>query len=199
MICWLDGRTDECFTALLRRSSGQQAEEKQGWHSGEALEAMIDALLKKKTGLDKTTFAQLREYQRRARLTERKLVVTATCLATQELVWFSSEATPNVSVAKAVRASSALPLFYQPVILPLNMTRTGLGALKFSGERMAHFAFMHANFLCTKVGSCAGLPENHSGNHDLVDGGIMANLPWDAFDDHKVTLHRLRIPSPTPL
>jgi len=46
----------------------------------------------------------------------KSLTVTATCVTTQLLTWFSHTTTPDMPVALAVRASSSIPFFYQPVV-----------------------------------------------------------------------------------
>ena len=149
--------------------------------SGETLAATINGLLKQKTGRPNTTFAELREYQEREKTDGRQkrlrsLVVPAMCLRTQELVWFSYETTPSVSVAAAVRASSALPYIYDAVKMQFNATPAGKAVERACNE------------------------ENSAREHHLCDAGPMANLPWDAFDAHKVTPHRPQNPSfnPTP-
>ncbi len=138
----------------------------------------IDELLWKKTGINDTTFAQLKAYQEREKLKERRLVVTATCLATQELVWFSYETTPDVAVARAVQASSALPLFFKPVKLEFSKTRAGAAF-----ERMC----------VDKVDKDKA--DTSPRMHHLWDGGLLANLPWAAFDNDTVTPHRPQNPS----
>jgi predicted acylesterase/phospholipase RssA len=145
-------------------------------YSGEKLYQTIDKLLRNKTGINNTTFAQLKAYQEREKLKERKLVVTATCLATQELVWFSYETTPDVAVATAVQASSALPLFFEPVKLEFSKTRAG------------------AAFERTCVDKAKVVDKDKADTsprmHHLWDGGLLANLPWAAFDNDTVTPHR---------
>eukprot|EP00930_Biecheleria_cincta_P101350 TRINITY_DN92989_c0_g1_i1.p1 TRINITY_DN92989_c0_g1~~TRINITY_DN92989_c0_g1_i1.p1 ORF type:complete len:582 (-),score=72.59 TRINITY_DN92989_c0_g1_i1:44-1789(-) len=83
-----------------------------GYYKGEALEATIDALISKKTKLTNTTFAQLRALQLTGSC--KGLTLPALNVNTGKLTWFSAQATPDVPVARAVRASSAIPLFYQP-------------------------------------------------------------------------------------
>jgi predicted acylesterase/phospholipase RssA len=141
--------------------------------SGENLRGTINRLLQNKTREPNTTFAQLKAYQEREKLKERRLVVTATCLATQELVWFSYETTPDVEVATAVQASSALPLFFKPVKLELSKTRAGAAF-----ERM-----------CIDKAKVVDKDkaETSPRMHHLWDGGVLANLPWAAFDNDTVT------------
>mmetsp|Transcript_8441 Transcript_8441/g.29661 ORF Transcript_8441/g.29661 Transcript_8441/m.29661 type:complete len:253 (+) Transcript_8441:822-1580(+) len=77
------------------------------------------------------TFSQLTE------LTGRRLRVSVTDVHAGRHAWLDEQSTPDLSVAEAVRASSAVPFIYPPVLLD--------GRL-------------------------------------FVDGGLLRNLPFDAFD-----------------
>ncbi|GMH84026.1 hypothetical protein TL16_g09791 [Triparma laevis f. inornata] len=81
-----------------------------GWFKGEVLEAEIDRLIGKKTGVKGMTFAGLLKYNRK------RLRVTATCVTTQRLLWLDADSYPDMKISKAVHASSAIPFFYQPVL-----------------------------------------------------------------------------------
>lgn len=83
--------------------------EKFGWFRGEVLEQKVSHLITKKTGLKNTTFAQLYA------ATKKHLRITATCVTTHRLVYLDHVSHPEMPVAVAVHASSAIPFFYQPV------------------------------------------------------------------------------------
>ena len=104
-----------------------------GWFKGRALERRIDELLQAKTNATNTTFAELLAQ------TGKRLRLSATGVSTASLQWLDAESTPDVPIATAVHASSAIPFFYTPVEID------GIGL--------------------------------------IVDGGVLRNLPFDAFDD----------------
>eukprot|EP01065_Artemidia_motanka_P000777 TRINITY_DN10369_c0_g1_i1.p1 TRINITY_DN10369_c0_g1~~TRINITY_DN10369_c0_g1_i1.p1 ORF type:complete len:416 (+),score=107.98 TRINITY_DN10369_c0_g1_i1:336-1583(+) len=80
-----------------------------GLFQGEALERAFDRLVQAKTGTANTTFSQLRQ------LTGRELRVTGTCVTTGRLEWFDADSAPDMPVSKAIRISSGIPFFFEPV------------------------------------------------------------------------------------
>lgn len=80
-----------------------------GFFKGDALEARIDELLSARARVRNVTFAQLYA------LTRIRLRIPATCVTNASLVWFDHTSAPTLPVARAVRASSAVPFFYAPV------------------------------------------------------------------------------------
>lgn len=52
-----------------------------------------------------------------AKTTGKDLVVSASCVETGQAAFFSVNATPNVEVLKAIRASMSVPLVFRPVII----------------------------------------------------------------------------------
>ena len=80
-----------------------------GWHTSEGLGAVIDELIFKKTGLARATFQDL--YDK----TGKSLKLTGTSVTTGQLKWFSAATTPRMRVSLAVRASSSIPFFFEPI------------------------------------------------------------------------------------
>jgi len=84
-----------------------------GWYPGDRLEEHFDWLISLKTGLTGTTFKQLYDHGCKQGRCKR-LRMPALCVNTGEVVYFDAEATPDIKVATAVRASSSIPFFFQP-------------------------------------------------------------------------------------
>lgn len=118
-----------------------------GMFRGVKMQELIESLLIGATGEAGLTFGRLRELRPGV-----SLRLTATSITHQRVHYFDADATPDVPIALAVRASSAVPLLYAPV--------------EIDGEL-------------------------------FVDGGLLKNLPYDAFDlDGHPTL-ALSIRTPT--
>lgn len=129
------------FNSLADTNSGVLGiTSKFGYYKGDALENMIDTLIKKKTGIEGTTFAQLREYSC-AKGSCKELRLPALNVNTGRLTWFNAQTTPGVSVAKAVRASSAIPLFYQPASIKMPDGETYLFVDGGTLRNLPHDAF----------------------------------------------------------
>ena len=118
-----------------------------GLFKGQRLEEHIEALLFQATGVAHVTFRQLRELR-----PDVALRLTATSITHQRVTYFDVDATPDLAVARAVRASSAVPLLLAPV--------------EIDGEL-------------------------------FVDGGLLKNLPYDAFDLEGHPTLALSIRTPT--
>jgi predicted acylesterase/phospholipase RssA len=118
-----------------------------GLFKGQRLEEHIEALLFQATGVEHVTFRQLRELR-----PDVALRLTATSITHQRVTYFDVDATPDLAVARAVRASSAVPLLFAPV--------------EIDGEL-------------------------------FVDGGLLKNLPYDAFDLEGHPTLALSIRTPT--
>jgi hypothetical protein len=106
-----------------------------GWFKGDEIELRMRQLLSKTVGPN-ITFGDL-EKRKKTRLR-----LSATDITAGRHAWLDAETAANVSVASAVRASSAIPFVYPPVVL---------------GGRL------------------------------FVDGGLLRNIPWDAFGTWGVT------------
>jgi NTE family protein len=82
-----------------------------GWYHGEQMEKWLDGLLKAKTGNAHMTFRELHEKG------YKDLYITGTCLNKQRLVVFSYETYPHMKVRDAVRVSTSIPLYFEPLFL----------------------------------------------------------------------------------
>ena len=69
----------------------------------------MNDILNKKFNITRITFKELFDK------TGIHLKLTGTCLTDRTLVWFDHEKTPFMEVAKAVRISSCIPLYFAPV------------------------------------------------------------------------------------
>ncbi|MFY7708938.1 MAG: patatin-like phospholipase family protein [Flavobacteriales bacterium] len=87
-----------------------------GYYKGNAFLNWMEELIKNKTGNANITFEELYALaQKDSRYKE--LVVTAMCLNKQEPFYFSSHTYPKMSIADAIRASMAIPYYFEPVII----------------------------------------------------------------------------------
>lgn len=87
-----------------------------GYYKGNVFLHWMEELIEKKTGNADITFEQLYALaQQDSRYKE--LVVTAMCLNKQEPFYFSSYTYPKMRIADAIRASMAIPYYFEPVII----------------------------------------------------------------------------------
>lgn len=82
-----------------------------GWYHGEKIEKWLEDLIEAKTGNAAITFRELHEQG------YKDLYITGTCLNKQRLVVFSHETYPAMKVRDAVRVSSSIPLYFEPLFL----------------------------------------------------------------------------------
>ncbi len=87
-----------------------------GIYKGKAFENWLQKKLKQKAGNSSLSFGQLHELHLQNNL-YKDLYCTGTNLSKQRLEIFSWETTPNMSIAKAVRISSGVPLYFEPIVL----------------------------------------------------------------------------------
>jgi len=81
-----------------------------GIDDGKKLEIFLETLIQEKN-LDKSmTLKDLYD------LTKHKLYITTTCLNDKEVYYLSVDTHPNLSIIKALRMSSAIPIYFCPVI-----------------------------------------------------------------------------------
>lgn len=80
-----------------------------GYYKGDFMEVYMNAILDKKFNIPRITFKELFDK------TKIHLKLTGTCLTDRTLAWFDHEKTPFMEVAKAVRISSCIPLYFAPV------------------------------------------------------------------------------------
>jgi len=81
-----------------------------GFDSGENFLRIIEILIKAKTDNSKITFLEL------YKITKIKLVITATCVNSKNIVYYDFEKTPNDCVSIAIRKSVSIPLLFKPVL-----------------------------------------------------------------------------------
>tara|TARA_Y100000389_G_scaffold12064_1_gene10968 strand:- start:16515 stop:17342 length:828 start_codon:yes stop_codon:yes gene_type:complete len=80
-----------------------------GYHKGNFMEVYMNKILNEKFDIPRITFKELFDK------TGIHLKLTGTCLTDSKLVWFDYEKTPFMEIAKAVRISSCIPLYFAPV------------------------------------------------------------------------------------
>ncbi|HSC53945.1 MAG TPA: patatin-like phospholipase family protein [Phnomibacter sp.] len=86
---------------------------KMGWYKGEALLQWLEDRIAAKTNNPNITFQQL--YEQRKKYGGMALYTTGTDLSWQKLRVFSHETYPNMRIADAVRISSNIPFYFQPI------------------------------------------------------------------------------------
>ncbi len=93
-----------------------------GIYKGIQMEKWLQQLLLNKTGNALLTFGQLHQLHLKNNL-YKDLYCTGTNLSKQQLEIFSCINTPNMPVALAVRISSSIPLYFEPVALDNQMQK----------------------------------------------------------------------------
>lgn len=82
-----------------------------GWYHGEKVEKWLDGLIKAKTGNADITFSELHDKG------FKDLYITGTCLNRQRPVVFCRENYPRMKIRDAVRVSTSIPLYFEPLFL----------------------------------------------------------------------------------
>lgn len=80
-----------------------------GYFKGDYMEQYMNDVLYQKWNIKRITFKELFDK------TNIHLKLTGTCVTTKRLEWFDHVNTPYMEVAKAVRISSCIPLYFVPV------------------------------------------------------------------------------------
>lgn len=80
-----------------------------GLDAGNKFEIIIKKMLHGKNISDNVTFKELYEK------TDKKLIVTATCLNDKQAVYWSYDTTPEMSVLMAIRMTISIPIYFVPV------------------------------------------------------------------------------------
>lgn len=83
--------------------------QKKGCHSVEGILKPLRAYMKDSWNMEDISFLEL------MKKTGKHLIVCTTCVETGEVVYFSAETHPDVSVMKAIQASASLPMLFVPV------------------------------------------------------------------------------------
>lgn len=89
---------------------------KLGWYKGDAFLKWLEALIARKAGSADITFSQL-ESRASSDPTFKSLVVAATSMNHQMTLMFSAATYPHMRIVDAVRASMAVPFYFEPVII----------------------------------------------------------------------------------
>lgn len=87
-----------------------------GWYKGEAIEKWIGKVIAQKTGNADITFAQLHALALKDHL-YKDLYIAATNLTLQKATIFNWRTYPQMAIKTAVKASTAIPLYYTAVML----------------------------------------------------------------------------------
>lgn len=104
---------------------------KLGYYKGDAFLHWLEKLIVAKTGNKDITFQQLYDKHLSDGLFK-ELVVTATSLNHQEAIIFSRYNYPNMRIADAIRASMAVPYYFEPMIIDENGKSVELKDMKAS-------------------------------------------------------------------
>ncbi len=86
-----------------------------GWFKGDAFTAWIGERIKKKTGKEDFTCAELQEVLNGGEPGFRELYLAVTNLSQQRVEIFSNERTPDIAIKDAVRMSMSIPLFFKAI------------------------------------------------------------------------------------
>ncbi len=86
-----------------------------GWYKGKKFQEWFEELIEEKTGNRNFTFRDLKESISNKQTGFKDLAVAGTNLTTQTTEIFSSETTPDLPIARAVRISMSIPLFFYVV------------------------------------------------------------------------------------
>ena len=80
-----------------------------GLDNGESFERIITIILEAKLKNSNITFKELFD------ITNKKLIVTATCINTMDIEYFDYETTPDMSVILANEISACIPCYFTPI------------------------------------------------------------------------------------
>lgn len=87
-----------------------------GWYKGDRFLEWLHRLIEAKTGNSNITFRELAE-RAQSDHTFKELLIAATSLNHQVTLLFHKDNYPDMCIANAVRASMAVPLYFEPVII----------------------------------------------------------------------------------
>ncbi|KAH8065236.1 patatin-like phospholipase [Aureococcus anophagefferens] len=128
---------------------------------------LLEAAASRRDGRRTVTFRQLRELRRTS------LRLTATSITHQRVTYFDVVATPDLAIARAVRASSAVPLLFAPVEIG-ELSRVyeyGAAGLGFDVTR------------ADKQDDRGGPRRRGSTSRPRADGGLFEDRrPWEPRD-----------------
>ena len=87
-----------------------------GWYKGKKMGKWLGKIIEQKTGNPDITFEELHQKG------FKDLYITGTSLKKQKAIIFSRETFPNMKVRDAVRISSSVPLYFEPIFIDSNGT-----------------------------------------------------------------------------
>lgn len=87
-----------------------------GYYKGQRFTKWMEKCISAKVGHADITFMQLHEHHLQSNQ-YKELIVTATCMNHQKAEYFSYLNYPNMRVVDAVRASMAVPLYFEPLVI----------------------------------------------------------------------------------
>jgi NTE family protein len=82
-----------------------------GWYKGKKIEKWLEKMIKEKTGNENITFEELHQKG------FKDLYITGTSLNRQKALVFSYETYPKMKIKDAVRISSSIPLYFEPIFI----------------------------------------------------------------------------------
>jgi len=88
-----------------------------GYYKGQRFEKWFEALINAKTGDANLTFEELKNRHQSNPLLYKELVVTAMSLNQQSSLIFHAGTFPKMRIVDAVRASMAIPYYFEPVVI----------------------------------------------------------------------------------
>lgn len=87
-----------------------------GYYKGKRFTHWMEACIAEKIGTSNITFFELHQLHL-SNPTYKELIVTATCMNHQKAEYFSYLSYPNMRIVDAVRASMAVPLYFEPLVI----------------------------------------------------------------------------------
>jgi NTE family protein len=94
-----------------------------GYYKGEKFERWLESLLIKKVGSADITFQELKSRHQSSPESYKELVVTAMSLSQQKSLIIHAGTFPKMRIVDAVRASMAIPYYFEPVVIDENGKR----------------------------------------------------------------------------
>jgi NTE family protein len=159
---------------------GIRLKNRYGYYKGEALRDWLGGALAAKTGHANLNFRQL-DSLARGNPAFRQLHVVVTDLSRQTHYTLSAQTTPEMEIRDAVRASCAIPFYYEPVVLnakgrviPADSARADARYL-VDGGLVANYPYFVFD---TFPGKTLGLVLEHPGLTDSLNLRGLADAPF---------------------
>jgi len=117
-----------------------------GYYKGQRFEKWLESLLEAKLGSSDITFDQLKKKHESQPDVFKELLVTAMSLNQQKSLIFHAGTFPNMRIVDAVRASMAIPYYFEPVVIDE------------AGKRKAFKEMENTDHLCVDGGFMTNFP-----------------------------------------